>query len=127
MQAYRSRASRRCRAAVEGNVENDFPQGQPDRHALVPERVGRPEDPKAGNRHVGADRVGDEVHRTSELAQRPEHLAQGDRGAPVLIERLWSDHQNARDWAVHHAHPPVPAVPKGGVQVGRAVFDDGDG
>ena len=63
-------------------VEDDFPQGQPDGHALVTEGIGRPEDPKTGDGHVGAHRVGRRGRRAGPAQPGPGAPVAGRSGFP---------------------------------------------
>ena len=77
----------------EADIEEQLLRREPDRHLRETEGVGRPQDPKPGKLDVLADRKSQEIHPVAQLAQRLQHLSQGDGGSPVLVERLRGHHE----------------------------------
>ena len=81
------RTNQRC-------IQQQLADGETDRHAADREWVAGPKDPQSGEMDVAADRKGEQIHLVPQLAHRLEHLAERDRGAAVLVERLWSDRED---------------------------------
>ena len=83
----KARQKRQC----EWDVQQDLLHRKAYRNALESKRICRPHQAHARYLNVAANRIREEIDRISELAEPLNHLANRNRGPPILVEWLGCD------------------------------------